>query len=131
VKKGFTLIEVLVALAIVSGALITIIYTVNYQLSLISRHEIITTATLLGREKILEVTDQQTDKSGKFAAPYQEYSYEIELTDSPYEGIKLVNLAVSKDAEKIYLTRLIEKKNASENSAQQKSFSQPFPGTLR
>ncbi|MGE5893255.1 MAG: type IV pilus modification PilV family protein [bacterium] len=110
-EDAFTLIEVLIALAIISGALITIIYTVNYHLSLIERHEAITVATLLGREKILEVTDQQRDKAGTFPEPYQEFSYEIEIKDTPYDRIRLVRLSVMKGGEKIYLSRFVEKKS--------------------
>jgi len=107
--RGFTLIEVLVALAIVSGALITIIYTVNYHLSLIERHETITIATMLGREKIRNVTEMVPVRSGNFDDPYEDYSFDIAIEDTMFEGVKIIKLSVSKDKETIYLNRFIEK----------------------
>jgi len=105
---GFTLVEILIALAIVSGALVTFIYTVNYHLQILHRHESITVATLLGREKILTVTPRQRDKTGKFAEPFGDYSYEIEIDDSPFEDIKLIRLTVSAGREKVHLVKFAE-----------------------
>lgn len=107
-KHGFTLLEVLIALAIISGALITVIYTVNYHLSLIDRHEIITTATMLGREKLIEITEQQRDKAGKFSEPFQDYSYEIAIEDSQFQGIKLIKLYVMNGDERVYLMKFVK-----------------------
>jgi general secretion pathway protein I len=105
--KGFTLLEILIALAIISGALITIIHTVNYHLNLIQRHEIMTVGTILGRDKILEVTEQQRDKKGRFPEPYDDYTFEIEIEDSPFEKVKMIKLYVIKENERIYLSRFI------------------------
>lgn len=109
-KAGFTLIEILIALAIVSGALITIIYTVNFHLSLIQRHETITTATMLGSQKIREVTEMETVRSGAFPEPYEEYTFDMVIEDSLFEGIKIVKLSVTKEKETVYLNKFIEKK---------------------
>ncbi|HDO22202.1 MAG TPA: prepilin-type N-terminal cleavage/methylation domain-containing protein [Nitrospirae bacterium] len=106
--KGFTLLEVIIALAIISGALITIIYTVNYQLDLVQRHETITIATILGREKILAAGVRQHDKRGRFPEPYKDYSYEIETAPSPFKDIEIIKLQVTKGSEKIYLARFVK-----------------------
>ena len=54
-KKGFTLLEVLIALAIVGGLLVTLIYSLNYHLGLVERQEIITVATLLAKGKMIDL----------------------------------------------------------------------------
>lgn len=105
--KGFTLLEILIALAIISGVLITMIYTVNYHLALIQRHEVTTVGTMLGRNKILEITERQLDKKGRFPEPYKDYTYEIEIKDSPFEQVKIITLYVINDNERIYLSRFI------------------------
>lgn len=106
---GFSLLEALVALAIISGALVTIIYTVNYHLSLISRHETITVATILGREKLFNITSlNQVDKKGSFEPLFKDYAYDIEIIDSPLSEIKLVKLNIIKDEEHIQLLKLIK-----------------------
>lgn len=109
-RSGFTLIEVIVALAIVSGALITVIYTVNFHLSLLQRHETITTAVMLGNEKIRDVTELEAVRSGTFPKPYEDYSFDMVIEDSLFEGVKIVKLSVTKDNETIHLNRFIEKK---------------------
>ncbi len=107
-ESGFTLLEALVALAIISGALITIIYTVNYHLSLISRHETITIATILGREKLFNLTSlSQVDNKGSFEPLFKDYSYDIKIIDSPLSEIKLIKLNIIKDEEHIELLKLM------------------------
>ena len=43
--NGFTLLEILIALAIVGGLLVTVIASLNYHLGIVERHETITVAT--------------------------------------------------------------------------------------
>ena len=54
-ERGFTLLEVLIALAIVGGLLVTLIYTLNYHLGLVERQETITVATLLAKNKMTDM----------------------------------------------------------------------------
>lgn len=107
---GFTLIEVLIALSIAAVALITVISTVNFHLGLIERQRTIIIATMLAREKILEVSDLQIDKTGDFPEPYKDYKFEIQLGDTPYERIKRVTLTVTKDRERVSLSRFVEER---------------------
>ncbi|MGW8271809.1 MAG: type IV pilus modification PilV family protein [Thermodesulfovibrionales bacterium] len=107
---GFTLIEVLIALSIAAVALVTLISTVNFHLGLIERQRTITVATMLAREKILEVSDLQIDKAGVFPEPYKDFRYEIQLGDTPYDRIKRVTLTVTKDRERVSLSRFIEER---------------------
>ena len=64
--SGFTLLEIMIALAIVGGLLITLIYTLNYHLNLAERHETVTIASLLAREKIIEMEKSLGNKKGIF-----------------------------------------------------------------
>ena len=50
--KGFTLLEVMVALAIMAGVILTVISSVNYHLSLTTRNNEETIALLLARENL-------------------------------------------------------------------------------
>ncbi|UCG79187.1 MAG: prepilin-type N-terminal cleavage/methylation domain-containing protein [Nitrospirota bacterium] len=107
---GFTLIEVIIALAIISTALIMIVHTVNFHLSLINRHEVTTIATMLGTEKLRTVTAEQREKTGNFPDPYSEYSYEIEIKDSPFDNVQLVEVAVKIANERIVLSKFSGKR---------------------
>lgn len=82
-KKGFTLLEVMVSVAIISIALVTLIGSQSQSVSLagISRFDV--DASLLAREKMAELTmvdvaDLQAD-SGDFEGQYQGYQWQVEV----------------------------------------------------
>lgn len=97
---GFTLLEILIALAIVGGLLVTLIYTLNYHLSIVERHETITTATLLAKDKLIEMEKNPEDKKGTFDEPYKGYTYETFVKESPYPGISEIIVVVRSDSDK-------------------------------
>lgn len=105
--KGFTLLEVMVAIAIVGGLLVTLIYTLNYHLSIADRHERTTVATLLAREKLLELKKSQTEMKGNFPDLYADYSYEAKLGESSFQGMSELSVTVRKDKDEISLTDLV------------------------
>lgn len=108
-RGGFTLLEVLIALAIVGGLLVTLIYTLNYHLSIVERHEAITTATLLAKDKLIEMEKNPEDKKGNFDEPYKGYTYETFVKESPYVGISEIIVVVRSDKEEVKLNEFIFK----------------------
>ncbi|NWF76014.1 MAG: type II secretion system protein [Nitrospirae bacterium] len=104
---GFTLLEVLIALAVVGGLLVTLIYTLNYQLSILERHEKITISTLLAKNKMLEIEKNPADTSGNFEDPFSSYSYETKVKESPYAGISEVIVSVKAGDEEVKLNEFI------------------------
>ncbi len=106
-KAGFTLLEVLIALAIVGGLLITLIYTLNYHLGIIERHETITVATLLAKNKIADIEKSPENKKGVFDAPYEGYTYETFVKESPYVGISEIIVIVRAGKEEVKLNEFI------------------------
>src|SRR4030066_1997506 len=75
-KCGFTLLEVLIALAVIGALLVTLISTLNYHLSLVARQETITVATLLAKDKMAALSKSPEENKGFFDSPYDRYSYE-------------------------------------------------------
>ena len=108
-RRGFTLLEVLIALAIVSGLLVTLIYTLNYQLELVERQEDITIATLLAKSKMNDLERTPEDKSGIFDAPFDNYAYETYVKESPYIGISEIIVVVKAEKEEVKLNAFIFK----------------------
>ena len=53
--SGFTLLEVMVALAIMAGVIITLLGSVNYHLGIIAAERDSTTLTLLARNRMAEL----------------------------------------------------------------------------
>ena len=94
--KGFTLLEVLVSLAILSATLITAYQVTSGALAAEQRAEVWTTAILLGEEKLQEVTEtfpEVQETNGTFPDPHTEYAWRL-----------IVKQALHPDAREVYLT---------------------------
>lgn len=107
---GFTLLEVMISLAIVGGLLITLIYTLNYNIGLAERHETVTVATLLAKEKITDTERKMTNSEGNFEKPYEGYHYKGSVSESFFPGILEVNVIVTKGRESVTLNKLVRGK---------------------
>ena len=106
-SRGFTLLEVLVALAIVGGLLVTLIYTLNYHLGIVERQETVTIATLLAKNTMADMETDPETKKGNYDAPYDGYAYETAVNDSPYPGIKEIIVTVRAGSEEVKLNEFI------------------------
>lgn len=94
-QKGFTLIEVMVSLAIV-GSLVAILYSVLYHMNLLIEQENLLKATLLAKQKIDEPFTGDMMK-GNFPPPDERFYFKEELGDTPFPGIKLLKVTVGTD----------------------------------
>ena len=97
-QEGFTLLEVLVSLAILSATLIMAYQVISAAISAGERSEAWTTASLLGEEKLREVIEtfpeiQETE--GKFPAPHEGYSFRLAVKQALHADAREVVLAVS------------------------------------
>jgi len=108
-KGGFTLLEVLIALAIVGGLLVTLIYTLNYHLGLVERQETITVGTLLAKNKMTELENSRENNKGVFDAPYGDYTFETSVEESPYSGVSELIVVVRAGKEEIELNEFVFK----------------------
>jgi general secretion pathway protein I len=108
-KKGFTLLEVLIALAIIGSLLVTLIYTLNYHLGIAEKHETVTIATLLAKSKMADLKDNPENSKGNFEAPYENYNYESFVKDSPYPDISEIIVVVRAGKEEVKMNEFIFK----------------------
>lgn len=109
-QRGFTLIEVMISLAILGGLLITLIYTVNYHMSIAEKQFSITNITNLAKGKIVEMEQNPQKSEGTFPEPYDLVRYKADVKDSPYTGMQEIIVAVDDGKENIVLSELIRKK---------------------
>ncbi|MBF0464906.1 MAG: prepilin-type N-terminal cleavage/methylation domain-containing protein [Nitrospirae bacterium] len=101
-SNGFTLLEVLIALCIVSGLLLTAISSVNYNLSVSERHETVTTAAMLAREKITKLRQLNVvEEKGQFEPPYESYSYRLISRMTALTGVAIMELTVYNKKESV------------------------------
>lgn len=108
-QQGFTLLEVMISLAIVGGLLITLIYTLNYHLGIADRHSVITNATILARQKLYEMEKTPSESRGNFEEPYSSFSYETFIKNSIFPGMTEISVTVRSGKEDIKLSELVRK----------------------
>ena len=98
---GFTLLEVMVALAIISIALVSLLTLGNRSIATHARLQQLTQATLLAQQK-MAVTEvearlgrlDQSLQEGIFPEPYSAYSWRLEFADTPLASLKTVTVTV-------------------------------------
>lgn len=106
---GFTLLEVMISLAIVGGLLVTLIYTLNYHLGIADRHGVATVSMSLAKEKLYEMEKNPSQSKGLFPEPYSSFSYETAVKDSTFPGLKEITVLVKSGKEETRLSELIRK----------------------
>jgi general secretion pathway protein I len=98
---GFTLLEVMVALAIMSGVILTVINSFNYHLSVVNRDREETIAIILARAKLEDPQFNANDSSnGTFAPDWPDISWKSDSKPTEYPGVNRVTFTVSWDAER-------------------------------
>jgi len=108
-NSGFTLIEVMISLAIVGGLLITLLYTLSYNLGINERQFAVTNITNLAKEKIEEMEESPQENKGRFPEPYDTLNYETKVKDSSFNGMSEIIVVAGDGKESITLSELIRK----------------------
>ncbi|MCM2264528.1 MAG: type II secretion system minor pseudopilin GspI [Desulfuromonadales bacterium] len=105
--RGFTLLEVMIALAIVSVALVALLSLGNRSVAVQTRLQRLTQATLLAQQKMAEteVSSRQGKlerrrQEGNFSAPYAEYRWRLDFAETPLPSVVLATITVAWGNEK-------------------------------
>lgn len=102
--------EVMVAVAIVGALLVTLIYTLNYHLSIAERQETLTIAYLLARDKMEEMMKEEpTLTGGDLSSPYARFRYMSEARGSVLPGWLELQVLVTDGREEARLVALVKK----------------------
>lgn len=116
--SGFTLLEVMVALAIIAIALTAVFGSQSQSLTLASEAKFSTTAALLAQSKMAEIEAQQgedltSDSGGDFGEEFPGYIWGLSLKDATFdepEGVsdhlKQIDLTISWEENDDYVYRL-------------------------
>ncbi len=82
-SPGFTLLEVMVAVAIISIALVTLIGSQSQSVSLAGVSRVTLTASRLAREKLTELALADAEnlgaESGRFDEPFADYRWQVDV----------------------------------------------------
>jgi len=97
-QAGFTLIEIMISLAVLGIALTVLLGLRNRDIALSAYSGHMTEATLLARQRISEVTfagfpDLGT-REGDFGEEHPNYTWKEEVKQTPYDVVRELNLDV-------------------------------------
>jgi general secretion pathway protein I len=94
-SRGFTLLEVMIAVAILAIALVTLLGSQSQSVSFANSAKFETMAALLAQSKMSEITIQAADSlssdSGDFGEDYPGYTWEATVSDVSYEGLDAIS----------------------------------------
>ena len=102
-NKGFTLLEVLVAMVILAIAFAWLIKAEGQGVDMAQRARFITTATILAQERMgqaADQTDQTGDGRGDFGEDYPGYTFEEKSESTPLSGYYKYSLKIFWGGEK-------------------------------
>jgi len=100
--QGFTLLESMIALAILSGVVVTVLVSLNYNLGVAEYDRDLVTATVLGKELTEKsaLEDRTEDSKGGFEEPFSKFSWTVLTGGTGIEGLKRVTVKISWDRDK-------------------------------
>ena len=105
---GFTLLEVMIALAIIGMTVSVILHTVNHHAGIMYENTLSTSMFQIAKEKMVELEMDNTASKGAAAAPGITYENNVSQTSDP--GIIELKTIVTGHGKKITLSELVRKK---------------------
>ncbi|MGD0021076.1 MAG: type II secretion system minor pseudopilin GspI [Smithellaceae bacterium] len=97
--NGFTLVEVLFAMAILAIALIAVFQSQSQSISMSTESRFMTTASLLAQSKMVEVEAGSTvanhSEDGDFGPDYPQYTWHLEASDTQIPQFKKIEVTVT------------------------------------
>ncbi len=98
-KTGFTLLEILVALAILSISLVVLLGLRNRDVDLVNATRQMTVATALASQKMVEVRMEGFpdlgESAGEFGEKYPGFRWNRVVTPTPFDYVREVRVTVS------------------------------------
>lgn len=95
---GFTLLEVMVAMAILAMALVAVYQLQSQSISLATESRFRTSAALLAQSKMTDIETATTlsnhSEDGDFGLDYQQYSWRLVITDTELPRFKKIVVTV-------------------------------------
>lgn len=97
-RRGFTLLEVIVSLAVLSIGLVAVLEAYSAAARVSLQDEFLTTATFLAAGKMEEVLKEPyistASDEGDFGEEFPEYTWSVETTESDMEGLLVLKVTV-------------------------------------
>ena len=97
--KGFTLLEVMISLAIMAGVILTVLGSVNYHIGIIANERDSTAMTLLARNRLAELEQAPAKGEGTFAPSHPELSWKADLQPADLPGLQKLIVKVKRGSD--------------------------------
>ena len=112
--RGFTLLEVVVALAIMASVILTVLGSLNYHLDSIAAERDITTLTILARNRLVELEQQgglPQKSEGTLAPAHADITWRAELFPTKLPALQKLVVTVKRrgDKREVALVRYVLK----------------------
>lgn len=103
--SGFTLLEVVLALAILSGLVVAVLTSLNEQIRAVDRVRAVTTATMLARERAEEISMYgiPNEVEGDFAPRFTDYRWDCRTEELGVQGIRKIYITVKGNGERVVI----------------------------
>ncbi len=97
-SSGFTLLEVMIAMAILAIAIVAVFQSQSQSISMAGQARFATTASLLAQSKMAEwemmkPADINAD-SGNFGDNFSDYTWKVDVTGTQIENVKKIEVTV-------------------------------------
>lgn len=100
-RTGFTLLEILIALAVLAIALVTLLGLKNRDLEMARISRDVTVATALARMKISEVAlgnfPVLGETEGDFGKEYADFQWRLVVSPTPFEAVREIQARVTRE----------------------------------
>lgn len=97
-NAGFTLLEVMIAMAILAIALVAVFQMQSQSISMASESRFMTTASFLAQIKMADIEAgaslANSSQKGDFAPEYPEYAWATQVTDTQIAKLKRIEVNV-------------------------------------
>jgi general secretion pathway protein I len=97
-QRGFTLLEVMIAMAILAVALVAVFQMQSQSISMATEARFTTTASLLAQSKMADVESAASltnrTENGDFGSDYPQYTWNLKVTDTGIAGFKRIEVTV-------------------------------------
>ena len=96
--RGFTLLEVMIAMAILAITLVVVFQSQSQSISMAGRARFETTASFLAQSKMAEIESANPENvvsdSGNFGDDFPYYSWQVDVTETEIELLKKIEVKV-------------------------------------
>ena len=95
---GFTLLEVMIAMAILAATLVVVFQSQSQSVSMAGRARFETTASLLAQSRMAEIEaaspENVVSNNGDFGDDFPDYSWQVDVTETELESLKKIEVKV-------------------------------------